>query len=57
MFKFPLPDVSDALRLSAGFSTMPAGCLNRFDVAPNGNITLADAVRISRKVVGLEGNP
>ena len=56
-FTFTLPDVRDALRWSAGLSTLPAGYLNCFDVVANGSITLADAVRISRKVVGLEGNP
>ncbi len=56
-FTFNAPDIVTALRWAAGLSQMPAGYLNRFDVAPNGSITIADAARISRKVVGLEGNP
>lgn len=56
-FTFTTADARDALRWSAGLSTVPPGYLNRYDVVPNGIVDLRDAVRICRKVAGLEANP
>lgn len=56
-FTFNAPDIVSALRWSAGLSAMPARYLNLLDIVTSGSITIADAVRISRKVAGLEANP
>ncbi len=45
------------LRWTAGLETVPAGYLTRFDLASNGAVDLADAVRVARKAAGLEANP
>lgn len=50
-------DIISALRWSSGLAQIPNGYLTRFDVAADGRITIADAARISRKVVGAEANP
>lgn len=56
-FTFTTADVRNALRWAAGIAAIPDGYIGRFDVVPNGKVDLADAVRISRKAVGLEANP
>lgn len=56
-FVFLLSDVSNTLQWAGGQSVLPPGYLARFDVVPNGKVDIQDAVRIARKVAGLEPNP
>jgi len=54
---YSVSDPASVLRWTAGLETVPAGYLTRFDLASNGAVDLADAVRVARKAAGLEANP
>jgi parallel beta-helix repeat protein len=53
-------DAANALRIGAGLRTGATADMARLDVSPgagDGKVSLEDAVRIARKVAGLEANP
>lgn len=54
---FTIGDVVGCLRWAGGLSMVPQNNLTRYDVVANGRVDVADALRIARKVAGVDANP
>jgi hypothetical protein len=54
---YALSEAVGALKVGAGLMTIPAVDMARMDLDADGAITVLDAARIARKVVGLDTNP
>lgn len=54
---YTIAEAIGALKVAGGLVVVPAGDVSRLDTLPDAVIDLRDAVRIARKVAGLEANP
>lgn len=54
---FTIGDVVNSLRWAGGLAMVPQNNLTRYDVVANGRVDMADALRIARKVAGVDTNP
>jgi hypothetical protein len=56
-FFYTTSDVSNCLRWAAGLAVVPSSGVSTYDVVTDGRVNMLDAVRIARKVAGLDSNP
>jgi hypothetical protein len=50
-------DVRDALKIAGGVKSATSADITRLNVVPGGGINQTDAVKVLRKVIGMEPNP
>jgi hypothetical protein len=56
-YLFTATDLVNSLRWAGGLAVLPPGYVPAFDTVANGTVDLTSAVRIARKLAGLDANP